>query len=198
MDEATAAMEAARRRPGDPPAPRSWVRCSWRKGGAVTGVKVVSSVPGAAGIVAVFGADGHPLGLVDGPSLTAIRTGAASGLATRLLAAPTASVLAMLGAGAMAADQVSAAWAVRPIETVLVWSRSGERAAALAELVGGEVAADPDAAVAAADVVCCATPARARSSITGPWGGNAHQRREPSPRTWPRSLRDDGTRLRGG
>jgi ornithine cyclodeaminase/alanine dehydrogenase-like protein (mu-crystallin family) len=127
--------------------------------GAVTGVKVVSSVPGdPAGIVAVFGADGHPLGLVDGPCLTAIRTGAASGLATRLLAAPTASVLAMLGAGAMAADQVSAVRTVRPIETVLVWSRSGERAAALADLVGGEVAADADAAVAAANVVCCATP----------------------------------------
>ncbi len=128
--------------------------------GDVTGVKVVSSVPGdPAGVVAVFGPDGHPLGLVDGPTLTAIRTGAASGLATRLLAAPGASVLAMLGAGAMAADQVSAVRSVRPIERVLVWSRSAERSAALVDMIGGEVVTDANAAVAAADVVCCATPA---------------------------------------
>jgi alanine dehydrogenase len=162
MDEAITAMESAFGDDRETPLRTALGVSLFMVGrvGAVTGVKVVSSVPGdPAGIVAVFGADGHPLGLVDGPSLTAIRTGAASGLATRLLAAPTASVLAMLGAGAMAADQVSAVRAVRPIERVLVWSRNGEHAAALADLVGGEVAADADAAVAAADVVCCATPA---------------------------------------
>ena len=162
MDEAVAAMEAAFGDDRETPLRIGLGVSLFMAGrvGGITGVKVVSSVPGdPAGIVAVFGPDGHPLGLVDGPSLTAIRTGAASGLATRLLAAPGASVLAMLGAGAMAADQVAAARAVRPIERVLVWSRSGERAAALADRVGGEVSGDADAAVAAADIVCCATPA---------------------------------------
>lgn len=124
------------------------------------GVKVVSTVPGnPAGIVAVFGPDGSPLGTVDGPELTRIRTGAASGLATRLLARPEASVLALLGAGSMGFHQIEAVRAVRLIERVLVWSRSLERAEALALLVGGESVADPNRAVGQADIVCCATPA---------------------------------------
>lgn len=128
--------------------------------GPNSGIKVVSTVPGnPAGIVVVFDEDGSPLGAVDGPTLTAIRTGAGAGLATRLLARPDASTLAMLGAGAMAFDQVEAVRAVRPIERVLIWSRSADRAAALAERVGGEVVATADAAVAEADIVSCATPA---------------------------------------
>lgn len=123
-------------------------------------VKVVSTVPGnPAGLVTVFGGDGSTLGMVDGPTLTAIRTGAVCGLATRLLAKDNARVLAMLGAGAMAFDQVEAIRAVRQIERVLVWSRTPEKARALAERVGGEPADHPDAAVAEADVVSCATPA---------------------------------------
>jgi ornithine cyclodeaminase/alanine dehydrogenase-like protein (mu-crystallin family) len=125
-----------------------------------TGVKVVSSAPGnPAGLVAVFGPDGEPLGIVDGPTLTAIRTGAGSGLATELLARPDARVLAMLGAGAMAADQIAAVRAVRPVERILVWSRSRQRAQALVETVGGEVADSTDEAVTVADVVTTATPA---------------------------------------
>ncbi len=130
--------------------------------GGHAGIKVVSTVPGnPAGIVVVFGEDGSPLGAVDGPTLTAIRTGAGCGLATRLLARPDASVMAMLGAGAMAYDQVAAVQVVRPIGRVLVWSRSAARAAALAERVGGELVTDAAEAVAAADVVTTATPARA-------------------------------------
>lgn len=128
--------------------------------GDVMAIKVVSTLPGnPVGLVTVFGPDGSPLGIVDGPTLTAIRTAAGSGLATRLLAREDVSTLAMLGAGAMAFDQVEAVRAVRPIERVLVWSRSAERARALAERVGGEVVADADQAVGEADVVSCATPA---------------------------------------
>lgn len=129
--------------------------------GEVTGIKVVSTVPGnPVGIVAVFDDDGSPMGLVDGPALTAIRTAAGAGLATRLLAPDAASVLGMLGSGAMAADQIEAIRAVRPIERVIVWSRSPENARSLAERVGGEAMANADAVVAAADIVSCATPAR--------------------------------------
>lgn len=124
-----------------------------------TGIKIVSTVPGnPAGLVMVLGPDGSPFGVVDGPTLTAIRTGAGAGLVTRLLASPHARTLAMLGAGAMAFDQVEAVRAVRPIQRILVWSRTRERAESLAGRVGGEAVGDPDRAVAEADVVSCATP----------------------------------------
>lgn len=124
-----------------------------------TGIKVVSTVPGnPAGVVMVLGPDGSLLGLVDGPTLTAIRTGAGAGFATRLLAAPTARTLAMLGAGAMAFDQIEAVRAVRPIERILVWSRRRERAESLAARVGGEAVDDPNEAVSEAEIVSCATP----------------------------------------
>ena len=123
-------------------------------------VKIVSTgLSDEAGIVAVFDVDGRPLGLVDGPTLSAIRTGAAPGLATDLLADSDCSTLAMLGAGSMATDQVAAVRAVRPIERVLVWSRTEGRAQSLADSVGGEVVADADEAVAEADIVSTATPA---------------------------------------
>ena len=123
-------------------------------------VKIVSTgLDDEAGIVAVFDVDGRPLGLVDGPTLSAIRTGAAPGLATDLLADSDCSTLAMLGAGSMATDQVAAVRAVRPIERVLVWSRTEGRAQSLADSVGGEVVADADEAVAEADIVSTATPA---------------------------------------
>jgi ornithine cyclodeaminase/alanine dehydrogenase-like protein (mu-crystallin family) len=126
-----------------------------------TGVKVVSSIPGdPAGIVAVFDESGHPLGLVDGPTLSSIRTAAAPGLATDKMAGAEAGVMVMLGAGAMAADQISAVRAVRPIREVLVWSRTEASARALADAVGGEVVLDADEAVARADIVSTATPSR--------------------------------------
>lgn len=132
--------------------------------GGHTGVKVVSTVPGnPAGLVAVFGPDGDPIGVVDGPTLTALRTGAATGLATQIVAPADAKVLAMLGAGAMAPDQVAAVCTVRPIERVVVWSRSRERAQTLAGSLDARVATDvvdrPEDAVAEADVVVTATPA---------------------------------------
>ncbi|HJS71326.1 MAG TPA: ornithine cyclodeaminase [Acidimicrobiia bacterium] len=127
----------------------------------LTAVKVVSIVPGnPVGLVVVFDGDGSPVGVVDGPTLTAIRTGAVAGLATRLLAAENAGVMAMLGSGAMAFDQIEGVRAVRGIEEVLVWSRTKERAEDLAARVGGRAVADADVAVAQANVVSCATPAR--------------------------------------
>ncbi len=131
------------------------------RAGGVSGVKVVSVVPGnPVGIVAVFDADGRPLGFVDGPTLTAIRTGAGAGLATRLLARKDAGVLAMLGAGAMAFDQIEAVRAVRPIRRILVWSRNPAHASDLANRVGGEAVAQPGEGVAIADIVSTATPSR--------------------------------------
>jgi ornithine cyclodeaminase len=162
MSDAIEAMEHAFS--GDSEAPlRSLVGPSLVMPGRlddVMAVKVVSIVPGnPAGLVVVFSDDGSPLGVVDGPTITAIRTGAGAGLATRLLARDDVHSLAMLGSGAMAFDQVEAVRAVRDIDEVLVWSRDLDHARALADRVGGEAVADADDAVRRADVVSCATPA---------------------------------------
>ncbi len=163
MEAALTAMESAFGDDREVP-PRTLVGSSLfmpGRVGSVSGIKVVSTTPGdPVGIVAVFDPTGRPLGLVDGPTLTALRTGAAAGLATRILAPEDASVMAMLGCGSMAADQVEAVRAVRPIERVLAWSRNPERARRFADRVGAEVAADCDQAVAAAAVITTATPAR--------------------------------------
>lgn len=162
MSDAIEAMEKAFS--GDAQAPlRSLVGPSLVMPGTLDGlmaVKVVSIVPGnPVGLVFAFSEDGSPLGLVDGPTITAIRTGAASGLATKLLAREDANTLAMLGSGAMAFDQIEAVRAVRPIDRILVWSRTLANARQLADRVGGEAVASADEAVSRADVVCCATPA---------------------------------------
>lgn len=142
-----------------------------RDGGAGASVKLVTIMPGnpARGLptlhalVAWFdAATGRPLALLDGEALTAMRTGAASGVSARLLARPDASTLAIVGAGAQAEWQVRAVAAARPIRRVLVHARTpasresfAERLADLAlEIVP---VASADEAVAAADVVCCAT-----------------------------------------
>lgn len=124
-------------------------------------VKVVSTVPGnPVGLVTVFDAEGTPVGIVDGPTITAIRTGAVCGLATRLLTPERPATMAMLGSGAMAFDQVAAIKAVREVERILVWSRDLAHAKDMASRVGGEAVTDADDAVRSASIVSCATPAR--------------------------------------
>jgi ornithine cyclodeaminase len=111
-------------------------------------------------------ASGRPVAVIEGSELTALRTGAASGVATDLLAAPGASVLAMIGSGAQAADQVFAVCSVRRIKTVRIFSRNAATAADLAKRLGGalpevefRVPTDIHSATAGADVICTATTA---------------------------------------
>jgi ornithine cyclodeaminase len=145
------------------------------RAGEHTGVKVVSLVPGnPVGSVMVFAPDGEPLGIVDGPTITAIRTGAAAGLATELLAPPGVGVLAMLGAGAMAADQVAAVQAVRPLREIRVWSRDRGRASQLAERVGGSVVDTAAKAVRDSTIVSTATPSRAALFDDDDLSGQVH------------------------
>lgn len=108
----------------------------------------------------------HPEGqfVTDAVPLTTLRTGAVVGVATDLLADEDASDLALLGAGAQAADQVRAVHAVRPLKKLVVFNRNAEKAEALVdglkdELPGTvmDVAANAEEAVESADVVCCAT-----------------------------------------
>jgi ornithine cyclodeaminase len=138
------------------------------------GLKVVSVFPRnparglptlSALVVMLDPETGAPAALLDGAFLTAWRTGAASGLATDLLARPDAESLALIGAGAQARTQLLAVAAVRSLRRVRVYSRTPARAQALIEEMQGQegipqdiaVAPTPEAAVAEADIVCTAT-----------------------------------------
>ena len=147
-----------------------------RQGGGGTSVKLVTVMPGNAdrglptvqALVVWFDAGGgKPLALIDGATLTAMRTGAASGVATRLLARRDARTLAMIGAGGQAEWQVRAIVAARPIDRVLVYARSADARSAFARRMADDlgleaVAVDSvEAAVREADVVACATTSSA-------------------------------------
>lgn len=71
---------------------------------------------------------GAPLGMLDAEYVTALRTGAASGLASNVLAIPASRVLAIFGTGAQAITQVEAILCVRPIEKIMVYGSSKEKA----------------------------------------------------------------------
>lgn len=108
----------------------------------------------------------HPHLLIEGAALTALRTGAATGVATQLLASPAASTLAVIGAGGQAADQIRGVCAVRPIKEVRIVSRSAsanrlvENLAPELEPVSLRAAASIFDAVDGADIICCATNSR--------------------------------------
>jgi alanine dehydrogenase len=80
-------------------------------------------------------ATGDLLAIIDGRLITEMRTAAVSAAATKALARPEASVLALLGAGVQARSHLEALRLVRPIREVRVWSRTLEHAKALAEEV---------------------------------------------------------------
>jgi ornithine cyclodeaminase len=112
-------------------------------------------------VLALDAYTGQPLALMDGTSLTALRTGAASGLATDLLARPDSSILAVIGAGVQARTQIEAVCAVRPISEIRIYSPN--RAQTLADELRGRygvrIVVSPSAheALAGADVICAAT-----------------------------------------
>jgi ornithine cyclodeaminase len=109
------------------------------------------------GFVALFdGETGETRALMNAGGITAVRTAAVSGVATRLLAREDARTLAILGAGIQAKAHLEAMRAVRDFDRVLVWSRTPGRAA---ELDGVEEAETAEAAVQDADVVVTATSA---------------------------------------
>ena len=143
-----------------------------RDGGDGATVKIVTVMPSNAArglptvqatVVWLDGTTGQPRAILDGETLTAMRTGAASGVGTRLLAQPDASSLAVLGAGRQAEWQVHAVLAARPIRRVAVYARSPDAratfAARMVEATGLRVEAvdSAEAAVEGADVICCAT-----------------------------------------
>jgi len=135
------------------------------------GLKVVTVVPDnrerdlptIQALVVVFDAeDGRPLAVMDGELLTAMRTGAASGVATDALARKNASVAAVIGAGVQGMRQLEAVCCVRTIREALVFDPDREQAEAFATEMGRRLGRtvrvlDTVSAVFAADVVCTAT-----------------------------------------
>jgi ornithine cyclodeaminase len=116
------------------------------------------------GVVTVLDPEtGHTVGICDGGVLTALRTGAAAGLATELLAREDARVGAVLGAGGQAYTQALAMCCVRGLEEVRVFARDRARLEAFCARLQGALdvrvvaAASAAQAVAGADVVSAAT-----------------------------------------
>lgn len=143
------------------------------------GLKVVSVFPDNparfgkptihAAVLTVSPETGEPSALLDGTYLTALRTGAASGAASDLLARPDARTLLVIGAGAQGPTQAWAVLCVRPIETIYVFDRNPQASQSFAdrlrELVPDlharvEVVEELDTVVPLADIICTATTAR--------------------------------------
>lgn len=114
-------------------------------------------------VVVVDAETGQPAAVLEGGYLTALRTGAASGAATDLLARPDAATATIFGAGVQARTQLEAVCAVRPIRQAWVYDVNPDRARRYAEEMEARlgipvrVAATPAEAARSADVICTAT-----------------------------------------
>lgn len=131
--------------------------------------------PSHQGVIVLFdGPTGAPVSVIDAGEVTALRTAAASAMATDTLARSDARRLAILGYGRQAAEHARAIASVRPIAALTVWGRDPGRSADFARRMKGELAvpcetaADVRAAVANADIVCTVTPA-AEPILQGAW-----------------------------
>ena len=115
-----------------------------------------------AGVMMVFDrATGLPKACLDASVLTALRTAAASAVATRALARPDARRLAIIGAGEEAEGHLVAMRAVRPLDQVVVWSRNSDKTEAFARKHGIAAAPTLAAALEDADIICTTTSATA-------------------------------------
>ena len=207
MADAVSCLEDAFGRKNDPRtgnAPRTRARTS-------EGVlNLMGAVDGAAGVFGTksyfAGADGvtfyvalyelatrRLLCIMESSLMSRVRTGAASGLATKLMARPDASVLGLIGTGRQAFAQAEAVIAVRPIREIRLFGRRAEPRAALADRLRKEFgltvieAAESREAVSGSDVVSLITRAAepvlfgrdlAPGTHVNAAGANAADRRE--------------------
>jgi ornithine cyclodeaminase/alanine dehydrogenase-like protein (mu-crystallin family) len=117
-------------------------------------------------VIALDPLTGKPLAVLPGAWLTAMRTGAASGIATKMLAVEDASVGLVVGAGAQARTQALAIDAVRSLKEIRIYARNPEAGRALVNELSGALSAEPlfveslADAVVGAQIICMATSAR--------------------------------------
>lgn len=138
----------------------------------IMGLKIVSVFPGNhgteydshMGAVMIFETrHGQPLALMDATEITAIRTAAVSGVATKLLAREVVGDLAILGSGTQANTHLEAMLLCRNIRRVRVWSRNPENGRRFAERgshrhnITMEFMPTVQAAVQGADIICTTT-----------------------------------------
>jgi ornithine cyclodeaminase len=163
---------------------------AWTRGAeSHLGIKLVTVFPdnGKRGLPSIYGqyllldgATGAPLALLDGTMLTKRRTACASGLASRYLSRPEARRLLMIGTGALAPQLIRVHAKVRPIDEVAIWGRRPVQAQALARELAASLPAalgrplsvravsDRREAVAAADIISCATLSKT-PLVEGDW-----------------------------
>lgn len=147
------------------------------------GIKVTTVYPGNSGtryhvhqgVVLLFETENGSLqAIIDAAEITTIRTGAASGLATRILARQDAATLAIIGAGTQGSSHLEAMTLVRDIKKVRIYDYLPERADAFARRESVthnlqiETAASVAEAVGEADIICIATPA-SEPVLKGEW-----------------------------
>ena len=153
---------------------------------SVMGIKIISVMPGNhgtaydshQGTVLVFETEnGRLLAMIDASEITAIRTAAVSGVATRLLANDAAGDLAILGSGIQAQAHLEAMRTVRPLRRIRIWSRNpdharifAERESKTSEVVVEDIPSAQDA-VHNADIICTTT-ASPEPILFGEWIGD--------------------------
>jgi len=129
-----------------------------RNSGPVEGIPTITGI-----VMLVDKVTGELLSIMDGEHITALRTGAASGLATQLLSREDAHCMALFGCGSQGRTQLEAVSTVRDIQRIWVFDSSRERAESFREEMKARVqseiyiAGSPDA-LKEADIICTATP----------------------------------------
>lgn len=147
------------------------------------GLKIVAVFPGNhgtaydshQGLVCLFDTEhGAPIAIMDAATITEIRTGAASGVATRALAREDAGDLAIIGSGVQATSHLAAMAEARTLRRVRVWSPNSDRCQAFARRESArhgieiEVPASAREAVVGADLICTTTSS-ADPVLFGEW-----------------------------
>jgi ornithine cyclodeaminase len=149
----------------------------------VMGIKVISvfhankdqGYPSHQGVVILFDSKhGQPLMIFDAAEITAIRTAAASAVATRLLSRKESEVLAIIGSGEQAQRHIESTLLVRNIKRINMWSRNEKNAADLAEKVSNRynieivTSKNVEQALENADIICTVTSS-SQPVVLGAW-----------------------------
>ena len=149
----------------------------------VMGIKVISvfhsnrdaGLPSHQGVVILFDAQhGQPLMIFDAAEITAIRTAAASAVATKLLARKNSETLAIIGSGEQAKRHIEAILLVRNIKQINLWSRNERNAKELVKKVVEQykilidVKKNVQEAVKKADIICTVTSSK-EPVVMGDW-----------------------------
>lgn len=125
-------------------------------------------------MVLLYKEDGQLVALIEANRLGQLRTGATSAIATKYMAREDSSKLGVFGAGLQARSQIHAICAVRPIKSVLVYSRTPEKLQQFCKEMTQEIgidvlpAANPEAAVRGMDIIVTATTSKV-PVFSGEW-----------------------------